>query len=832
MLEYPAYLNQKPSELINAGNLEIPEGTRVTWQIATASTAKAILKFASSDSENSMQQIDNEYFTFSKPIKDPDQYSILLQNEQSKNKDQITYNIDVVKDQYPQIVVENLRDSVLFSNVYLGGTISDDYGLTSLKLNYQIAKGKTETPLAGIVIPINSNQSQQNFYYGWKLDSLKLEPGDKLTYHFQVWDNDGVNGRKSTRSASYVFSLPSKEELITDISNTERSAENKIEEGIEKAKDLRQSIEEAQQKLRGKQSLDWQDKKMLEDLIKQKEKLNQAIDQLQKENEMLEQKKETFSEESERIKEKSEQIRKLMDELLDDETRKMFEELEKLLKENADAAQIQKMLEKMDRKEINLEKELERTLELFKQLQYDYKLEQAINQLKEQTEKQEELLSKTEELMKDENSKDKKSDNKAEEKSDEALDANQLAEDQEELQKEFEDFEKSVEELDKLGEELEKEEASPDEQQKQEVKDAQEQSKEQLKKGNSKKSKEQQEKSIQKMKQMQQQMESMASSMEMEMDMANMESLRQILHGLIKLSFDEEKMMKDFAAVQQTDPRYVTLSQQQLKIKDDVKVLEDSLLSLAKKDAFMGSIVTKEVGELNDHIDKAVEHVKERRKSNASSEMQFTMASMNNLALMLNDHYNMMMDAMANAQPGKGKKKGKMKMEQPNLSKMQQMLNQQMEELRKGGKTGRQLSEEMAKMAAEQERIRRALQEMQEMMKEQGGQMPGGDLPGKMEQTEFDLVNKQITEQTIKRQKEIMTRLLDAEKSMREQDFDEERKGETAKDRNKEIPKEFEEYLKMKEKEIELLKTMPPKLFPYYKREVNEYFKRIGTPEK
>lgn len=44
------------------------------------------------------------------------------------------------------------------------------------------------------------------------------------------------------------------------------------------------------------------------------------------------------------------------------------------------------MLDKMDRKEINLEKELERTLELFKQLQYDYKLEQAIDDLKEQTE--------------------------------------------------------------------------------------------------------------------------------------------------------------------------------------------------------------------------------------------------------------------------------------------------------------------------------------------------------------------------------------------------------------------------------------------------------------
>jgi Na+-translocating ferredoxin:NAD+ oxidoreductase RnfG subunit len=109
--------------------------------------------------------------------------------------------------------------------------------------------------------------------------------------------------------------------------------------------------------------------------------------------------------------------------------------------------------------------------------------------------------------------------------------------------------------------------------------------------------------------------------------------------------------------------------------------------------------------------------------------------------------------------------------------------------------------------------------------------VPGGDLPGKMEQTEFDLVNKQITEQTIKRQKEILTRLLDAEKSMREQDLDEERKGETAKDYGKEIPREFEEYLKLKEKEVELLKTVPPKLFPYYKKEVNDYFKRIGNQE-
>ena len=98
-----------------------------------------------------------------------------------------------------------------------------------------------------------------------------------------------------------------------------------------------------------------------------------------------------------------------------------------------------------------------------------------------------------------------------------------------------------------------------------------------------------------------------------------------------------------------------------------------------------------------------------------------------------------------------------------------------------------------------------------------------------MEQSEWDLVNKRITNQLIQRQKEILTRLLEAEDSMRERDLDEEREGEHADDFERKIPIAFEEYIRMKEKEIELLKTIPPRLNPYYKKEVNEYFKRIGN---
>lgn len=882
-LEYPRYLQRNNERLTNAGNLDVPEGTSIRWKLNTAYADKASIKFSSDSVQHDFRESADQSFVFSRKMLAADQYEIALENEKSRNKDRIAYSIQVVKDQYPQIVVNNFKDTVLYERVLLGGMVSDDHGVTQLSLHFRVRnEDQKELVNRSVPIPISRNQLQQSFFYNWAIDSLKLKPGDQLEYNLQVWDNDGVNGRKSTRSATYTFLVPTADDLVREISRSQQSTQSQIDKSVTKANKLQDQIEQANQKLKGKQNLDWQDKKMLEDIIQQKQSLDQMIDQLKQQNKLLEDKKEAFTEQDERIREKAEQIQKLMDELLDEETRRLFEELQKLLKENTDLSEIQKLLDKMNQNTNNLEKELERTLELFKQLQYDFKLDQAIDNLKKQIEKQKDILAQTEQLEKemkgDTKTKDKdrkatedkkgekkddkagdkskdsdseknskedkdaeKSDqgdkqeqgdkqqsgeNKSQEKSDKPTDSQELAKQQEKLKEQLKKTAEELKELQKLGEELNKDEGLPQEQDAREIEDQQNESQQNLQENQPSDAKQPQKNALQKMSEMQEQMEGMQSSMMMEMQTQNLESLRQIIHGLVKLSFDQENLMKEFNALQQNDPRFNGLAQLQLKLKDDAKVLEDSLLALGKKDPMMGSFITKEVNELNGHMNKVIESNKERRRPQASSEMQLTMTSINNLALMLDDHFDMMMQMMANAQPSM--KKSKQKGQKPSLSEMQQQLNEKINELKNSGKSGRELSEELAEMAAEQERIRRALQEMQEKMKNEG-QMPGGELPGKMEQTEMDLVNKQLTDQLIERQRQILTRLLDAEKSMREQDMDDERKGETAKDYEKEIPKAFEEYLRLKEKEVELLKTVPPKLYPYYKREVNEYFKRMGT---
>jgi hypothetical protein len=832
-LEYPRYIQRKNEKISNAGNLEIPEGTNVRWKLNTSNTKEAQIKFKSSEESTGFQSSDEQLFLYSKKFTNPDQYEITLQNEQTKNKERIAYHINIIKDQFPSIAVSNYRDSVLYKRVILGGMVGDDYGVTQLSLHFKIRDDDQKEILRREVkIPVSRNQPQQNFFYNWSLDSLRLDPGQQLEYYLEVWDNDGVNGRKSTRSSNYTFVVPTEENLVAEITKSQSKTEEKIDQSLNKANKLQEQIDQANQKLKGKQTLDWQDKKMLEDIIQQKKGLDQVVEQLKEQNKLLDEKKDAFTEQNERIKEKAEQLQKLMDELLDEETKKLFEELQKLLKENTDMSQIQKMLDKMNQNTNNLEKELERTLELFKELQYEFKLDQSIQDLKEQIEKQKDILEKTEELEKDLNEKkgkeqkdQKKDEGKDGENSDETENAEEIAKEQEEAGEKFKETTEELEELKKLSDELDKQEDIPSKEESQEIQDQQQQSKEMLEQNNPSKAKSPQKNAMQKMQKMQQQLESMQSSMMMEMDMQNIESLRQIIHGLVKLSFDQEGLMKDFHDLQQNDPRFNALAQRQLKLKDDAKVLEDSLLALGKKDPMMGSFITKEIGELNDHLEKVIESNRERRRPQAASEMQMSMTSINNLALMLDDHFDMMMQMMQNAKSG-SMKKGKG--EKQSLSKMQQQLNDKIQQLRNSPKSGRELSEELARMAAEQERIRRALQEMQEKMKKDGV-TPGGDLPGKMEQTEMDLVNKQLTDQLIKRQKEIMTRLLEAEKSMREQDMDEERKGETAKDYEKEVPKAFEEYLRLKEKEVELLRTVPPKLYPYYKKEVTEYFKRMGN---
>ena len=96
-----------------------------------------------------------------------------------------------------------------------------------------------------------------------------------------------------------------------------------------------------------------------------------------------------------------------------------------------------------------------------------------------------------------------------------------------------------------------------------------------------------------------------------------------------------------------------------------------------------------------------------------------------------------------------------------------------------------------------------------------------------MEKLEEELVNKRFNNETLLRQQEIVSRLLEHEKAERQQEFDNKRKSEGVKNQNYSNPNQYFEYKRKKEKEVEMLKTVPPDLKQYYKNKVNEYYNKV-----
>ena len=80
----------------------------------------------------------------------------------------------------------------------------------------------------------------------------------------------------------------------------------------------------------------------------------------------------------------------------------------------------------------------------------------------------------------------------------------------------------------------------------------------------------------------------------------------------------------------------------------------------------------------------------------------------------------------------------------------------------------------------------------------------------------------------LKRQQEIMTKMLEFDDAKRQQDQKDERQSESGKEIPRKIPPAIEEYLKNKKSEIELYKAAPPALKPFYKNLVEKYFQNLN----
>ena len=845
LLSYPAYTGREAETILNLGDAAVPEGTQVRWLFQTQDADS--LAFIIHDSKYVIVPDANGRVEISRRVMDNTDYAFTVRNG-SAVADTLHYSISAIKDALPMIVVEEMADSLRPDRHLFRGRIKDDYGFSKLMFVHKTTNAADTTRKAAseAEIALQGGLSQE-FYFSFNAAELPLAPGDVLSYWFEVADNDAIHGPKTARSQVYEIKIPSADELDSLLEQSSSDVRQSAENQMSELQRLQEEINEMMRKLVDKKELGWQEKKELEQIAEKQKQVRQMMQQMQQqiqENNRLEQK---YREQSEQLMEKQRELDRLMNEVMDDKMKETMAEIERMMKE-LDKQKVQQQLEQLKMDNAELEKQLDQNIELMKRLEIEKKVEQAIQKMEKLAEEQRVVSRETEQAR----GKDKEQLMQKQRAVDEKF--QHLKQDIDQIKQDYKELDPSTDF--RVPQELE-----------QQVEQHQKEANQSLQKGKNKDASRHQKEAADDMEKLSEALAEAELDAEQQDLAEDAEEVRQLLKNLVRLSFNQEELIADLGSIYIQDPRYQTIITRQNRIKDDFRGVEDSLRSMARRQMSVASAISKELAAVNSGISRSLNGLLDMnqsfygnyRNTSAATHMQYSMTSLNNLALVLAESLDQMQNQMRqNSQkkkngqckntgknggqcnnPGKGKPSPK------SMREMQQELNKQMEALRKqlekqGNKPdgrhkigqGQSVSEEFAKMAAQQEMIRR-------MMQQYGQELKEGDagnsklakeidqLMRQMEQTEADLVNRTITKQTIARQQQIMSRLLEHEKAEMEREKEERRESHEAGDLySQPSPAEIEKYNRQSRPAADQLRTVPPTLQPFYRQKVNDYFYR------
>jgi hypothetical protein len=822
-LVYPAYLHKSSEKLSNAGDLTIPAGTTVKWQLHTQNADK--LQFSINQNQRQLAAQQNGVFEHSEKIYKNTTYSLLPLTNNTQPGDAANYRISIIADETPAINLQEKQDSVSSKALYFTGDIKDDHGFSSLTFHYS-----TNTPGSipkSVTRPVKADISgtQASFFYFWDLKELGITPGSQVSYYFEVADNDAVTGPKKARSAERTLQTPTDKEVSKQLDANSKAVKQKMLSAIKLAGQVERDAQKLNQMLLNKNNLSFEEKKQVEDLLRKKAELNQLVKEVQNENKADQYKRQESQPQSPELQEKQKEMENLFNHALDEKTQELLKKLQQMLeKEQKEGTRNE--LSKMQNDNKSLKKELDRMLELYKQLEFEQKLNQNINQLNKLAEQQEKL---------------------AEQSQKPGANEQKFQTEQQQLKQDFQEVKKALQELEKANKELEHQNSFKKPEKEEDAIDQQmDKSSEELRKKDKPKAAQAQKQAAQKMQQMAQKMQQQQQDGEEEENMVNAQQLRELLKVLVSSSFEQEKVMQTFKGMSPNDPAYVVTAQRQKDIKDNLKTAEDTLYALSRRIPQIQATVNQEVTAINDHIDKALDNLGDRRTPEANRNQQYAMTSMNNLALMLSEALDQLQDAMKKGSSKGGKKKSP---SMAQLSQMQQQLNQNMQKMRDqmkqqgqqnnlkqgegqqgNGSKGNNVSEQMARMARQQQAIRQQLEQLARQRNKDGNKTSDIDKISKeMEQTESDLVNKKITEESLKRQQQIQSRLLEAEKAEQEREQDKQRESKAGQNTPPGYIKALQNYEQLKAKQTEQIQTVPSALNQYYKQKIKRYFDQLNA---
>jgi hypothetical protein len=843
-LNYPSYTGRKQETKEGLSDLIVPAGTTIAWSLKTQYADQAWIQFGLAAPTPLQQKAG--IFTFQYRFLCDTNYTILLQNKQSKVLEQMAYQIQVIPDEYPVLQLNAYKDTISGTQVVLNGTAGDDYCISKVQFGYQVLDANNQA-LRSSSVPIKVHQGTiASFQYYFDIASIGLQPGEQVNYFVEVWDNDGVKGPKSVRSEMMNYKAFNTQQIDSVVHKSAQQIKAGLSNTAKQNEKMQDEMQSMQQKMLQSEQMDWQQKQSLQDIAKLQMQMKNNVAQIKKRFE--EQIKQTEQKNlSEDLKSKQDALKEQLDHLLNKELQQMMQQLQEMMQKMNKEQAIQQMQQMQDENKL-FAMDMERIQALMQKLEMQMRLEDLAAKMQSLADKQSALRQANDAAKKDNAS---------------------LKSEQAQLKKELQDvLKKDMKEVQRLNQETKQQQdlAQPEKQGEQAASDMQ-QSEEQLEQNKNDAASKSQSKAAQHLQEMAAALSQQASGMEAQEIEMNIRAVRQILTNLMRLSFDQEQLIKSVKTTATNQPAYLDNIALQNNLHNNSLLIRDSLFSLSKKLFKLAATINKETNQLEKNMRWAIGALEQRHSMDAATKQQYVMTHTNNLALMLNEILSNLMQEQSQSQKGSGKGKcnkpggmtpkpgGSGSKQLADIISKQQGLGQSMmkgkdgkpkegDQSGKQGKSGQQGSsgnqnggsdgnaQELVRMAQQQAAIRRQLAQLNQLLNSEGNTSIAKDLKDlqeQMDRNETDLVNRKLDAEFYLRQKEILSRMMENEKSLREQEQDDKRSSNSAEEISRPVPSELQQYLQENNQLKEQYKTIPPTLKPYY-RQLNEiYFKQVGN---
>jgi hypothetical protein len=713
--------------------------------------------------------------------------SIIDKNGRS-NSDPIHYSITAISDNAPTIsLIEPQGDGVLSeaARLPIAVHISDDYGFSSLKLHYRLVESQYAPAMekyATLSIPIPSNSGlSSDIGYTWDLNLIGIAPSDKYEFYIEIADNNSVTGPGKARTGIISVRLPSLDEVLSQADSIQDKALETLEKTAKEAEKIGKELEELQRELlKQDQSMQWKDVKNIENILKKQADLQKQLteigDQLQEMTNDL-QEKNALSPET---MQEYQKLQQLMKEINSPELRKAMEAMQKAMQQ-VDPEQMRQAMKNMKFNEDEFKKGIERTMNLLKRMQAEQKTDALIRRAEELAQKQEELTQRTENT----------NPNNAKERE-------ELSKNQEALQKDMKDMAAELKELEDLMkelkqnmplDELEKAKKELNEQQtSQEMQDAQQE----MQKGDMNSSAQKQKKASQSMKKFAKQMKQMKQEMKKNMNKEAIKQLQKTVQETLSLSKQQEAQKSRNQTLDYNSTQMPRSAQEQARIQEQLSKMASELMQLAQKSQAVTPEMVKEMSNAMQGMQKASEQLSQRNPQMASQSQGQAMNALNKASIAMQDALNKLQgegDGSCDNPGGNGDPKsgsGGFMQQLQQMAGQQQQINQNMPQPGADGSLSPQQQQQLARLAAQQGKAQQAMQELAKQQQDPSGKRQGlGDLQkiaDEMQEVVSAMQNGMITPETKRMQEKILSRLLDATRSINERDYEMKREARSGQD--------------------------------------------------